>query len=365
MKIVTVLGARPQFVKAATLSRQIKKINQKRKNKITEIIIHTGQHYDENMSDIFFEQMEIPRPNYILQSGGKTHGAMTGEQLIEIEKILMNESPDYVLVYGDTNSTLAGALSACKMQIPVIHVESGLRSFNKAMPEEVNRILTDQISDFLFCPTDVAVDNVRSLKKYNNNIYIENIGDVMNDACQFYMSRATMPLNYKPTLRKKILVTIHRAENTDDLEKLSEIVNALNELNKIYEVIFPIHPRTLKFINQYNLSLDFETYEPFGYLEMLWLLNKSDLVLTDSGGLQKEAYFLKKWCITVRGETEWVELIDSKVNVLVRPQSNDILNNVQIFIEKDKGSFFSKRLYGDGNSAEKILNVIVNKFNVK
>lgn len=301
MKILTVLGARPQFIKAAVVSQALKKHSE-----IEEIIVHTGQHYDQNMSDIFFDEMDIPKPKYMLQTGGKSHGAMTGQQLEKIEEILLIEKPNLVLVYGDTNSTLAGALAAIKVHIPVAHVEAGLRSFNIQMPEEVNRILTDRISTILFCPTQTAIDNLEK-EGYpytfnNGKQYIEKVGDVMQDCAELFASRATMPkgLNIKEDF---ILATIHRAENTDSPERLKNIVEALNEMALSIPVVLPVHPRTQNIIMKLNLNTNnLNLIAPVGYMEMLWLLSYCGLVVTDSGGVQKEAFFMGKKALSSIGK---------------------------------------------------------------
>lgn len=350
MKLVTIVGARPQFVKAATISRALKSFPA-----IKEIIVHTGQHYDHAMSDIFFEEMEIPHPDYNLEVNGSNHGAMTGRMLEKIEQVLIQESPHMVLVYGDTNSTLAGALAAAKLHIPVAHVEAGLRSFNRRMPEEVNRVLTDQLSHFLFCPTSTAVENLK-----NENLVqgVHRTGDVMADAFYFYSKRA--PSRAKvfqtPPSTKYSLVTIHRAENTDDPDRLRSIFGALDELSKKMKIIVPLHPRTKAKMKSLKISTSAEIIEPVGYFDMIQLLNHCELVLTDSGGLQKEAYLAQKPCITMRDETEWVELIHAGVNSLVGADKNAILEKAKDLITQKLD--FVEGLYGNGNSAEDILKVI-------
>lgn len=348
MKILTVLGARPQFIKAGSLSREISKYEN-----IKEVIVHTGQHYDTNMSDVFFEEMKIPKPNYFLGVGGKTHGAMTGEMIEKIEEVAFNEKPDWVLVYGDTNSTLAGAIVASKLQIKLAHIEAGLRSFNMKMPEEVNRILTDRISNILFCPTDTAVENLMNEGYDKFNCKIIKSGDVMKDGVNFYKNLAVKPkCNLKGNF---ILCTIHRAENTDDEIKIKNIFDALHEIANEKQVILPLHPRTKKIIEKLGLSTERLTIlDPVGYLEMVWLIDNSDLVMTDSGGLQKEAYFFEKQCITLRDETEWVELVKCGVNVLAGSKKEKILsvykNNLLLDEEK-----FGKEFYGDGSASKRII----------
>lgn len=352
--IITIVGARPQFVKAATLSRQFTILG------INEKIIHTGQHYDANMSDVFFQEMEIPKPAYQLDIHGVSHGAMTGRMLEGIEKILMDEKPEGVLVYGDTNSTLAGALASSKLNIPVIHVEAGLRSFNMAMPEEINRILTDRISKVLFCPTDTAVKNLQNEGYANFPIEIVKNGDVMQDAAIFYAAMA----DEKSTVLQHIgeapfvLATIHRQENTDDADKLYNIVLGLNDINKKVRVIVPLHPRTRNILNNLNLNVDFQIINPVGYFDMIALLKNSELVITDSGGVQKEAFFFGKHCITLREQTEWVELVENDYNRLVGSDKSALKQAFNYF--EFKQSDFSLDLYGQGKAAEIAVKRILN-----
>ncbi len=311
-KIVTVVGARPQFVKAATLSRQFSRVG------VEEILVHTGQHFDTNMSDVFFEEMEIPKPNYQLDIHGVGHGAMTGRMLEGIEEILLKEKPNALLVYGDTNSTLAGALAGAKLHIPVIHVEAGLRSFNMEMPEEVNRILTDRISNLLLCPTDTAIQNLEREGFENFDITIVKNGDVMQDAALFYSQKSNEKSTILKTLglNKFILGTIHRQENTDNPKNLQGIVDALNEIHKQIPVVVPLHPRTKNILNEQQITTDFYPIDPIGYFDMISLLKNCEMVLTDSGGVQKEAFFFQKQCITMREQTEWVELVENGFNTL-------------------------------------------------
>lgn len=350
MKIVTIVGARPQFIKAATVSREISKDSD-----LKEIIVHTGQHYDEKMSAVFFNEMKIPEPDYNLSINRLSHGAMTGRMLEEVERILHIENPEWVVVYGDTNSTLAGALAASKLKIKVAHVEAGLRSNNKNMPEEINRILTDRISDVLFCPTDTAVDNLikEGYNKFDSNI--EKIGDVMLDAILFYKKHAKQ-INYNLP-QEYVLATIHREENTNNRVRLSSIIEAFNEINKTIPVIFPLHPRTNKFIKKYNLELNFQLLEPASYLEMITLLERCNVVMTDSGGLQKEAFFFKKPCLTLRDQTEWVELINEGVNKLVNTRNALNIINSYNFTKKRKYSFDSN-IFGTGNAAKKVVKLL-------
>lgn len=353
MKIVTIIGARPQFIKAATISRVLKNYPG-----IKEIIVHTGQHYDENMSEIFFKQMEIPVPDFNLGINSLTHGSMTGEMLIGIEKIIIKEKPDWVLVYGDTNSTLAGALAASKLGIKLAHVEAGLRSYNMNMPEEINRIVADRLANVNFCPTQNAYDNLmkEGYRNINSNVVI--VGDVMYDAALYYSKKdikLTKELEYILS-SDFILCTVHRQENTDNLENLINIFNALNEISKTTKVVLPLHPRTKKIIEKNNIKLDFQTIEPVGYLEMIKLLQNCKLVITDSGGLQKEAYFFKKVCITLREETEWVELVNCGYNLIVGTDGSKIL---KAFINQYRNSLsFCNNLYGNGSAAINILSQI-------
>jgi len=353
MKILTILGARPQFIKAGSVSREMVKYGE-----IEEVIIHTGQHYDANMSNIFFEEMQIPEPNYFLGIGGKSHGAMTGQMIEKIEEVCFNEKPDWVLVYGDTNSTLAGAMVASKLHIRLAHVEAGLRSFNMKMPEEVNRILTDRVSDILFCPTDTAVTNLKEeafpfITASGNKQKIVNVGDVMQDGAMFYKQFAKKP-NIEGTeiALDFVLCTIHRAENTDDPQRLKNIFDALNEIAEEKPIVLPIHPRTKNFLPSIYLHPNLTIIDPVGYLEMVWLIDHCSLVMTDSGGLQKEAYFFGKQCITLRDETEWVELIKHEFNTLVGADYNSIISayrNIKSFEMKDLN------LYGGGKASKKIV----------
>lgn len=359
--ILTVIGARPQFIKAAAVSKALKNHNQ-----LQEILLHTGQHFDANMSDIFFEQMHIPKPAHQLNIHGGSHGEMTGKMLMEIEKVLLQEKPDMVMVYGDTNSTLAGALAAAKLHIPVAHVEAGLRSYNRQMPEEINRILTDQISRFLFCPTKAAVENLHKegfLNPPQNRLYeIIQSGDVMQDSSLLFAPFAELPENIKELSLSNgfILATLHRAENTDNIMRLQEIVEALNQLHQnTLPVVLPLHPRTRKVIQEKGLSLQVHTIEPLGYLQMLACLKNCSLVLTDSGGVQKEAFFFAKPCVTMRDETEWVELIENGVNVLAGAEKDKLMQNVQTMLGKSISDDDS--LYGGGKASEKIVQALQTK----
>jgi UDP-GlcNAc3NAcA epimerase len=351
MKIVTILGARPQFVKAAALSREILK-----DGKIAEVIVHTGQHYDANMSDIFFEQMQIPNPHYHLGIESLFHGQMTGRMLEKIEDVLMKEKPDLVVVYGDTNSTLAGSLAAKKMHIKIAHVEAGLRSFNMKMPEEVNRILTDRISDILFCPSQAAIDNLYQEGFKSIPCAIYDVGDIMKDVAFYYKEKGAKPTFSIP--EKFILATIHRAENTGDPKRLSNILQALETISEETPVILPVHPRTNNQIKKLDFrgGKHFFIHEPVGYLEMVYLLSHCELVVTDSGGLQKEAFYFDKFCVTVRDETEWTELVEHGYNKLVGSDTDKIVMSVRKLSTVSPS--FKKELYGDGNTARKILEIL-------
>ena len=353
-RIITVVGARPQFIKAATVSRQFQLVG------VEEKIIHTGQHFDANMSDVFFEEMEIPKPTYQLDIHGLTHGAMTGRMLEGIEAILLKEKPDGVLVYGDTDSTLAGALAASKLHMPVIHIEAGLRSFNRNMPEEINRILTDRISNVLFCPTDAAVNNLKNEGCGNESVQIIKNGDVMLDAAIYYAAKAERKSSIlqQVNLSKFVLATIHRPENTDSPENLRSIILGLNEINRQIPVLVPIHPRTRDILAQLGIVPEFKLIEPVGYFDMIMLLKNCELVITDSGGVQKEAFFFGKHCITLREQTEWVELVDNGYNILVGSDSLKLANAFEYF--KTKKSDFSIDLYGKGHAAENVAQYIYN-----
>lgn len=350
MKILTILGARPQFIKAGSVSREIAKHSM-----LKEVIVHTGQHYDSNMSDIFFEQMQIVKPDYFLGIGSKSHGAMTGQMIEQIEKVALIEKPDWIMVYGDTNSTLAGAIVASKLHIKLAHIEAGLRSFNMKMPEEVNRIVTDRLSNILFCPTDTAIKNLKNEGYDNFDCKIVKSGDVMQDGATFYKKLAI-----KPKLKiddNFILCTIHRAENTDDEKRLRDIFEALEEIALEKQIILPLHPRTKKMIENLGLKLENLTIiEPIGYLEMVWLIDNCMLVMTDSGGLQKEAFFFHKPCITLRDETEWVELVEHNFNILVGADKEKILDTYQ---RHQFNQDFNLDFYGMGKASEKIVSELI------
>ena len=349
-KIVSVIGARPQFIKAGAISRKILE-----NTEIEEVLIHTGQHYDSKMSEVFFKELEIPSPKYNLGIGGFSHGAMTGRMIEGIEKILLEEKPNFTLVYGDTDSTLAGALASVKLQIPVIHIEAGLRSFNMQMPEEINRILTDRVSSLLFAPTKRAVENLQREGFENFDCEIVCSGDVMYDVALYYKDRAKKPNMVFP--KEFILCTLHRAENTENLQKMKNIFEALNKISSQIPVIMPLHPRTQNKMLVNNIQAENIYFiEPLGYLEMVWALQNCVMVATDSGGLQKEAYYFKKPCITLREETEWVELLEVGCNCLVGADAEKIYQAFKKM--SDINLNFDALLYGNGNASQKILEVI-------
>ena len=343
MKIITILGARPQFIKSSIVSKAIEKFNE-----FEEIIIHTGQHFDANMSNVFFEEFQMKDPLYNLNINKKNHGEMTGLMLNKIEKILIKEKPHGVMVYGDTNSTLAGSLAAVKLDIPIFHVEAGLRSYNRSMPEEINRILTDHLSSLLFCPTENAVNTLKKEGIEDGVIYS---GDVMYDL--FINQKSKININKNPF----ILATIHRPSNTDNPKVLKEVIQGLEEINSKTKVILPVHPRTKKKIKELNLKTNFLIIPPLGYKEMINYLINAELVITDSGGLQKEAFFSKTKCITVRSETEWVELIDSGSNILCKSSKKSISNAFNKMVLKKCD--FSPKFYGKGKAAIKIVKSII------
>lgn len=352
-KLITIVGARPQFIKAAALSKAIALDAD-----IDEVVVHTGQHFDANMSDVFFKELNIPKPKYILNINSLSHGAMTGRMLEEIEKILLKEKPDALLVFGDTNSTLAGALAASKLHIPIAHVEAGLRSYNMKMPEEQNRKLTDALSTWLFCPSSAAVECLKKEGIKASNASISVVGDVMYDGIINFKPHAKFLSNLPEDFA---LLTLHRAENTNDPERMKEIVSALNVLAENgMAIVFPVHPRTAKILEQYQLSDKVQQIAPVGYLEILGLLELCSLVITDSGGLQKEAYFCQKSCVTLRPETEWVELLEMDVNVLAI-SAEDIVFEVQRRYANTVDN--SKAIYGEGDACKKIIETIKKELN--
>lgn len=348
IKIVTIVGARPQFVKAAVLSRAFQQIGG-----IKEIIVHTGQHFDANMSDVFFEEMQIPLPQYNLNINSLSHGAMTGRMIERIEEILIFEKPNFLLVFGDTNSTLAGAIAATKIHIPIVHVEAGLRSFNMEMPEEVNRILTDRVSAVLFCPTETAVRNLKNEGFGNIEAKVVRSGDVMEDAAKYYeqfsFEKSTVIDTQALTPEGYYLCTLHRAENTKSPERIRQIIMGLNSIALSYPVILPVHPRTKDLLQSFELNDNIIIIDPVGYFDMIALIKNARLIVTDSGGLQKEAYFFNKFCVTVRDQTEWVELVEHGFNQIVGANGKKLKEAVAHFESK----VFSKEieLYGGGKAA--------------
>ncbi len=351
MKILTILGARPQFIKSAAISKKI--INN---DLLSEIIVHTGQHFEPKMSDIFFQEMDLPNPDYNLGINQMEREPMIAKMVDELIPILVSENPNAVLVYGDTNSTLAGSLSADKLKIPIFHIEAGLRSFNKSMPEEINRIITDQLSSLLFCPTKNSINNLAKEKIDEGVIFS---GDVMYDIFLKFSQNFKKPNNRLKQIKSDyILATIHRQENTDDNEKLKSIFSNLDKINNKLKIVMPLHPRTEKKIKEFNINTNIEIVPPMGYVSMLSLLNHAEIVITDSGGLQKEAYFCKKKCIIIRDETEWVELIDSGVHILSDHQKlHEVLDETM-----KKKCDFSLNHYGKGNAGELIINSILDFF---
>jgi UDP-N-acetylglucosamine 2-epimerase (non-hydrolysing) len=349
MKIVSIVGARPQFIKCAPVSKELRKNNH-------EILIHTGQHYDYELSKVFFDQLGIPTPDYNLEVGSASHGKQTGTMLVEIEKVLLDEKPDVVLVYGDTNSTLAGALASVKLHIPIGHVEAGLRSFDRNMPEEINRVLTDHASDLLFVPTQTAVTN---LKKEGISQGVFLVGDVMYDVLKQSTGIASKSqileiLGVQP--KEYFLTTIHRPSNTDNIQNLSQILEILSSAAK--KVIFPVHPRTMHFIKKHGLErsigANVHMMKSVSYFDFLWLEQNAEKILTDSGGIQKESYILKVPCITLRENTEWVETIADGWNVLVGTNKEKIIDAIQHFNPTGE----QRDLFGTGDASTKIVKII-------
>jgi UDP-N-acetylglucosamine 2-epimerase len=352
MKVLTIIGARPQFIKAAALSRYLKNLPN-----IKEIILHTGQHYDNNMNDNFFFELNIPKPDYNLGVGSDTHARQTAKMMIDIEDIALREWPDFILIYGDTNSTIAGAIVGAKLHIPVVHVEAGLRSYDREMPEEINRVVSDVISAILFCPTQTAVNN---LKREGITKGVYNVGDIMLETYLYYKDKAQKTstilngLNLKP--KEYILCTIHRASNTDNTENLKNIFIGLTDSKET--IILPLHPRTKKKINQNEsfkkyIGSNIRIIDPVGYFDMICLEINAKKIVTDSGGVQKEAYFNKIPCITLRENTEWVETIKEGVNKLVGVDPEKIKENINDFYPPDQN--YSKQLFGDGKTSAKII----------
>ncbi len=359
VKIITVVGARPQFIKAAALSRAI---TTHYSGQIEEKIVHTGQHFDDNMSKVFFDELGIPQPNYHFAISGGNHGAMTGKMLEAVESVLLKEKPDWLLVYGDTNSTLAGALAAAKLHIPVSHVEAGLRSFNMRMPEEINRILSDRVSTLLFCPTQTAVDN---LAKEGLSQGVHNVGDVMYDVALYYKDRAREQSRVLQELKLSpkayALATCHRAENTDDAVRLKEVLTALKYAAEKMPVVFPLHPRTRKLIQAFDLQhllAALIVTDPLPFLDMVALEQDASLILTDSGGVQKEAFFYGVPCITMRDETEWVETVELGWNVLTGANADRVISVIDQFTLNAPLNVSTKP-YGDGKASHSILDRMV------
>jgi UDP-GlcNAc3NAcA epimerase len=345
MRVITVIGARPQFIKAAVVSRALEA------RSIHEVILHTGQHFDNNMSDVFFDELGIPKPAFNLGIGGGSHGQNTGRMLEGIEKVLMEQKPDWLLVYGDTDSTLAGALAAVKLHIPVAHVEAGLRSFNRRMPEEINRILTDHAAKMLFAPTEAAITNLSN--EGINADKVMNVGDVMFDAALFYGAKADQQSRILDKLgienKQYILATVHRAENTDSPERLRAIIEGMAVSGK--KIVLPVHPRTRARMQSAGLTLpeNVIAIDPVGYLDMVMLEKHSALIMTDSGGVQKEAFFYHVPCITLRDETEWVELVEAGWNQVVPPLNAAVITEA---IAATRGQGKSIQPYGKGRAAE-------------
>jgi UDP-GlcNAc3NAcA epimerase len=362
-KVITVVGARPQFVKAATVSKALLASQQ-----AEETIVHTGQHYDYNMSESFFDQLAIPRPKYNLEIGSASHGRQTGAMLSKLDEILEIERPDCVLVYGDTNSTLAGALAAAKKAIPVAHVEAGLRSFNKFQPEEINRILTDQVASWCFAPTEIAVQNLRAMGRGADVVHL--VGDVMYDAALHFASNAERKSialqEHGLQNREYILTTIHRAENTDSPERLRSIIRLLCRLSFRIEVLLPLHPRTKNLLISQNLweelaKSQVKLIEPLSFLDMIWLEKNARIVLTDSGGVQKEAFFFRVPCVTLRDETEWVETVQLGWNRLLPPGSACDAADIDQLLEAEPppGNASEWNVFGDGRAAEHIVSELL------
>ena len=348
MKIISVVGARPQFIKLAILSKELRENH-------NEIIIHTGQHYDDNMSRYFFEEMQIAKPDYNLNIGSGSHGKQTAEMLIGLEDIFLHQKPDVVITFGDTNTTLATGLAATKLNIPVAHVEAGLRSHNREMPEEINRILTDHISDYLFAPTLTAMENIKIENLYGKPFLV---GDVMYDSLLYYgkiaEQKSRILKNLKLRQKEYILLTLHRPYNVDNIHKLQNIFSALKQTKKI--IVLPVHPRSRKMIERTNTIIpeNISIIEPLGYLDFIFLQKHSEKIITDSGGIQKEAYLNGIPCITIRPETEWIETVEAGWNVLVGDKKDQLIENCLHF----KPSHNRPRYFGDGNSSKKIISIL-------
>ncbi|UHG94164.1 UDP-N-acetylglucosamine 2-epimerase (non-hydrolyzing) (plasmid) [Spirosoma oryzicola] len=377
MKLITIIGARPQIIKASALSRAIRT---RFAHQITEVLVHTGQHYDENMSGVFFDELAIPQPTYNLGVGSGNHGEQTGRMIKGIEEIVVTERPDFIVLYGDTNSTLAGAIAASKVHVPIVHIEAGLRSYNKTMPEEINRVLTDHVSTYLFSPTQTGVNNlIREGFRTDNqppytidNPGVFNVGDIMYDNTLYFADLAKQKTYILERLGVQpetyVLVTIHRNANTDDASRLNSIFEALLILVEKYRInlVMPLHPRTLK---QMSALLSSELHQsiinhpaiqlcpPVSYLEMIVLEQHAKLIITDSGGVQKEAYFFKKPCIILRAETEWVEIVDQGAAVLCDADPTQIIEAFQSF--EGPTSITFNPIYGEGDAAAQLLNLLI------
>ena len=372
MKLVTIIGARPQIIKAAALSRAI---NRHFHDKVNEVIVHTGQHYDENMSQVFFDELGIPRPDYNLHVGSASHGIQTAKMIEGIESILNDENPDFIVLYGDTNSTLAGAVAASKIHVPIVHIEAGLRSFNKSMPEEINRIVCDHCSTLLFTPTLTGFHNLANegFKMDNDGPYtidnpkVYHCGDIMYDNSLHFATIADQKVDLLRRLqlseRPYVLCTIHRDSNTDHVERLNNIIDSVMELSKGVSVVLPLHPRTRKMIHQLLdrekaeqlfATPNIHITEPVSFLEMIQLEKHANLVMTDSGGVQKESFFFKKPCVILRPETEWVEIVNIGAATLVDADYNKILTVSQQYLEQPPVDF--PEIFGDGHAAEFMLN---------
>ena len=360
MRLLSVVGTRPQFIKAAGVSRALRA-----KAGVIEVLVHTGQHYDANMSEFFFDELEIPRPDYNLGIGSASHGVQTGQMLAAIERVAIDEKPDWMLVYGDTNSTLAGALAAAKLHLPVAHVEAGLRSFNRRMPEEINRVVADHLSALLFAPTQVAVDQLRKEGMQPEKIYL--VGDVMYDVALYYAEKAQeqnhrwVELGLKA--KQYVLATIHRAENTDSADRLRAIVDGLAGVARDVPVVLPLHPRTRKALQREGLmqgvSSRLRVLDPVGYLDMVLLEKNASLIATDSGGVQKEAFFYRVPCVTIRDETEWVELVEAGANKLCPPRSGERIGEmIRAGLRNGFPADAALDLYGDGAAAAQIATIV-------
>lgn len=374
MKIVTLIGARPQIIKASALSRAIRDYSQD----VQEVIVHSGQHYDANMSEVFFKELNIPAPKYNLKVGSGSHAKQTGEIMIALEKVLIDEKPDCLVIYGDTNSTLAGAICACKIHIPIVHIEAGLRSFDKAMPEEINRVLADHVSTLLFCPTQTAYDNLiregfpktLSNKPTYDHPNVYHCGDIMYDNTSFFKQQALSDNSFKDKYPKDfILCTIHRNANTDDKQNINNIFLSLLDISEHNNIILPLHPRTKKMmfqlldqslLKQITNNKRISLIEPVSFLEMIYLESTCKLIITDSGGVQKEAYFLKKPSIIIRPETEWVEIIRTGNATLTDTTPQSIISQTQAFLLNPPTTY--PNIFGDGHAAQFILQTMLKTF---